>query len=62
MQITERINESVDKGKFGFVIDLRKVFNTINHDILLKLEHYGVRDNMLKWFKSYLSNRKQCLP
>ena len=62
MQITERIKESVDKRKFGcgIFIDLRKVFDTVNHGILLlKLEHYGVRDNMLKWFKSYLINRKQ---
>ena len=23
------------------------------------MEHYGVRDNVLNWFQSYLSNRKQ---
>jgi hypothetical protein len=33
----------------------------VNHTILLaKLSHYGVRDNALAWFRSYLSNRKQC--
>ena len=61
-QITEMIKVSIDSGKFGcgIFIDLRKAFNTVNHEILLnKLEHYGIRGNMLKWFQSYLSHRKQ---
>ena len=60
MQITEKIKESTDNGKYGcgIFIDLRKAFDTVNHDILLrKLDHYGI----LNWFKSYLTNRKQCL-
>ena len=32
----------------------------MNHKILLKkLEHYGIRDNVLNWSQSYLSNHKQ---
>ena len=32
----------------------------MNHKILLsKMEHYGVRGQILKWFESYLSDRKQ---
>ena len=61
MQITEKIKESIDKGNFGcgVFINLRKAFDTVNHNILLlKLKHYGIID-MSNWFKSYLSNRKQ---
>ena len=61
-QITEIIKESIDKGKYGcgIFIDLRKAFDTVNHGILLKkLEHNGIRGNMLDWFQSYLSDRKQ---
>ena len=37
-----------------------KAIDTVNHKILLsKLDHYGIRDNALKWLTSYLNNRKQ---
>ena len=62
IQITEMIKESIDNHKYGcgIFIDLRKAFDTVNHNILLiKLEHYGIRGTALNWFKSYISNRKQ---
>ena len=41
-------------------IDLKKAFDTVDHDILCKkLKLYGVQQRELSWFKSYLSNRKQ---
>ena len=41
-------------------IDLSKAFDTADHKIVLeKLSMYGVKGNNIKWFHSYLSNRKQ---
>ena len=40
-------------------LDFSKTFDTINHEILMsKLQHNGIRDVILSWFKSYLSNRE----
>ena len=43
-------------------LDLKKAFDTVNHNILLeKLKIYGVRHKVLDFFQSYLSNRSQVL-
>ena len=62
LSITERIKYQVDSGKFvcGIFVDLEKAFDTVNHNTLCeKLNFYGLRDNVNKLIKSYLTNRKQ---
>ena len=53
---------NMDKGLINGVVflDLKKAFDTVDHDILIKkLEFYGIKNNTLRWFISYLSHRKQ---
>ena len=57
-QLYQSFNES--KFTLGIFIDLSKAFDTVDHKILTKkLELYGIKDCNLRWFESYLSNRKQ---
>ena len=63
--LLEATNEwlvNIDNGLLNGVvfIDLKKAFDTIDHEvILLKLRNYGVDPFSLRWFKSYLTNRRQ---
>ena len=52
----------MDKGLLtgAVFIDLKKAFDTVPHDGLLnKLFRYGIQDQPLSWFESYLTNRNQ---
>jgi len=63
LHLTNYITKSINDGKFciGIFLDLRKAFDVVNHEILLKkLSYLGIKDTELNWFASYLSNRMQC--
>ena len=60
--IIEKIKHALDYGKItcGVLQDLQKVFDTVDHQILIsKLKHYGIRGFPLNWFKSFLTKRRQ---
>ena len=64
LELVPNTTKSFEKREYvsGVFIDLKKAFYTVNHKILLhKLKLYGINGTCLEWFKSYLSNRNQCI-
>ena len=54
---------NIDRGDMSNVVflDIKKAFDTVDHEILLKkLNKYGIYNDELKFFESYLSNHRQC--
>ena len=64
LHLTNHITQELNSKKFciGVFLDLKKAFDVVSHNILLKkLKKLGINGVTLKWFKSYLSNRNQCV-
>ena len=62
LETSDKWRVNIDWGLLNGVIfiDLRKAFDAIGHKIILqKLTKYGVDQDALKWFKSYLTNHMQ---
>ena len=62
LELVDKLHKQLDDNQSPFCvfIDLSKAFDTINHNILLsKLRYYGIDNNAVSWFKSYLSDRQQ---
>ena len=63
-EVIKEVTDNLDKSKkcIAVFLDLAKAFDTVPHEELLNvLKHYGVRGTVLKVFKSYLTNRSQCV-
>jgi len=64
LDIVKDILRNMDKRYFscGVFIDLKKAFDTVNHEILLdKLNFYGFRGLINDWLQSYLKTRTQTI-
>lgn len=63
IQMCDQWLANMDNGKLNGVVflDIRKAFDSINHEILLKKlkDQFGIHGVELKWFESYLMNRQQ---
>ena len=63
IQMCDQWLTDMDNGKLNGVVflDICKTFDSINHEILLRKlkDQFGIRSTKLKWFKSYLTNRKE---
>ena len=62
IELIDNIKDQMNSNKYaaGLYVDLKKAFDTVDHSILLaKLDNYGIRGVVLKWFRSYLSDRSQ---
>ena len=62
ISLVEKLYSALDEGNIAVTcfLDLKKAFDTVDHSILIsKLYKLGIIGPILKWFKSYLSNRQQ---
>ncbi|CAH1230673.1 VKORC1L1 [Branchiostoma lanceolatum] len=63
-KVVEDIKSAFNAHKVtvALFLDLRKAFDTVNHEILLgKLQKMGFDSGTAHWFRSYLTDRFQCV-
>jgi hypothetical protein len=64
IHLVNYVSNALNDNKFcvGIFLDIKKAFDVVPHDLLLKkLKKLGIKNNALAWFKSYLTNRQQCV-
>ena len=62
LEVLDQWTQILDDGGTvdAIYLDFMKAFDTLpHHRLLLKLESYGVRGNVLAWLESFLSGRQQ---
>ena len=62
IMLIDELAKNMQMGKQTdlILLDFSKAFDKVAHEkLLLKLHHYGIRGDTLKWKKDFLDNRKQ---
>ena len=63
LKVQNDILINMDNGEVTllFMLDMSAAFDNIDHNILIDIlmNDFGVVDNALRWFRSYLANRRQ---
>ena len=62
IKFTDQCYDIIDNKEklLSIYLDFSKAFDTVDHKILCKkLERYGIRGHINKWFESYLEKREQ---
>ena len=62
--LLDSLHKNINDNRNSYIVylDLKKAFDTIPHTrMIAKLQMLGMDETTLSWFKSYLSNRLQCV-
>ena len=62
IHLLNTVGEAINDNKYtvGIFCDIRKAFDVVpKRTLLMKLQKFGINGLTLKWFESYLSERKQ---
>jgi hypothetical protein len=64
IHLSNFIGRALNENKFciGIFLDIKKAFDVVPHNLLIqKLDKMGVKNRELDWFRSYLTDRSQCV-
>jgi len=64
LNLVQRWSDALEKGEEvrAVALDISKAFDKVWHQgLLTKLARFGISGKLLDWFRSFLSNREQCV-
>ena len=62
IHLLDHVAKAINRNEYtiGLFLDIKKAFDCVpKHILLMKLKKIGIHGNLLQWFESYLSERKQ---